>query len=229
MKKIYLCLFLLFALNSAQADEQLVEMEKPTEYFENINLRRDEFGLQVNINLIKYNYKNFLSSTDSYNIGEAISTKNSLTINPELLFKINYYFGSIIVGMGYSLLNTKYASDRNINIQGYDGSIGIELNNLNSLDMLVPFIHLQLNNLRIEESISDAINHHNIENILVYKLGLNIDISSIDDNSSRTSYVNNGLKNTFLSLFVQSNSQPKDEIYSLESEIHYGIGLNWEF
>lgn len=240
MKKIYFCLMMLilhtaFARAEGQDNSKnMVEYLEAKDFSKSYSERRGDYGGLFEIKIENLVPDTYVSPVDGMSYSELWSSNSIQVTQIGFSEKTNFNFGSITIDAGYgfgSVNSAESGSERTLKITYPYLGAGLYLDQLSSDAIVVPYGKIKYRLETIEENSSSQNFSKELGNGLGYSLGLLINVGMLDQVSSGSAYVNYGIENTYLDIFVAQylKSENTDQIEIQNSSLTYGAGLVWEF
>ena len=221
---------------SANLDKSpLVEVETSHLVLEPYRNRRAQFGWMWSLIAENYYPAKYMSILDGTYYQNIYGASDIAMSGLQGSIKYNLSGASVYAGGGYqmgSLRSSSSGSSRQITMGKKEVFIGLALDGLTLEPYIVPYAEIGFWTMDLDEKDESTLLSNAGETGYGkrYKAGTLIQLNWLDPESSKINYMESGLQNTFVNLFVSINTDTDTASDpSLASDAELGLGLTLEF
>lgn len=220
--------------------ESTVELIPRKEYLD-YRERRTTHGFLFNINIENLYFQDYQSIIDQKLYEELFGQEDISMAQILLNYKLNFFLGALTIGAGYgqgtliddrSTDETGAFQERSLTIAKTSVQAQWLLDNLIKEPYLVPYAGISFWQMELTEknTTTKVEANYNTGYGTALTVGLLVQLNWIEPEISQTSYLAQGLENTYLDVFwtqYQATDEPLDP--NFENDFNFGAGLRMEF
>lgn len=233
------CLIVFFAAiflsAPTKAEENLVEIRGKDDVYKNYRERRSTHGWQFAVGYENYFPKEFESSIDGETYGDMFGKSSIAIVSVETGYKFNFAAGSISALVGYgtgSLKDDRLGETRGLTVVRPSGRLMYIADALFPEPYVAPYAAFGVTALGIDENIVETGLKFSGQAKMgtMMTVGALIQVNWLEDDVSRTGYLQSGIQNTYIDLFLNQYSKSGGENDpNTFSAFNWGAGLRLEF
>lgn len=242
--KLLLLIFIISPQIFADEFNGIIEVEENVLPGTSYRDRRTPHGFIFGINYRSYYPVNYNSAFDNVAIQDFFGSHPLQIPEVSLGYKYNFSLGSLGVTFHYASGSdeSEYnGNSRYLAVDIYEGNLNLYLDNLMNEPYVVPYAGVGLQQLQVKEQSADLDMKSNSSGLsLTYRFGLMFQLNWLDKKTAEEGYREIGLENTYLDVYLVSNSSGGDvaedttdingsQRPDVSSDMQLGVGLKIEF
>lgn len=241
-----LCLFLLIGLSAETKAEDgvtdegnpsgLVEVRSNDEAYLPYLERRQTHGWQLGFGMENYQPKDFISNIDANNTYQAMYGKADIPVYYiETGYKLNLPVVSLSALLGYGhgqIKDTKTGETNSLVLERTSLKLMMIFDGIMNEPYVAPYAALSVWEIGFDEKITEADLSHSARTKMgnTMTAGLLFQLNWLEQQSSRWAWLNSGLENTYLDVFMSKYGKSNGEDDpDTTSDFNWGAGLRIEF
>lgn len=220
---------------TTKAEENLVEIRGKEDVYRPYRDRRRTNGWQFAANYENYQPKEFISSIDGQTYGDMFGNANIGLTSLETGYKFNFSAGSISALAGYgmgTLQDNRIGETRVLSVVRPSARAMYILDALFPEPYVAPYGAFGVTALGIDEKISETGDKFSGQAKMgtTLTIGALIQVNWLEDDVSRTGYLQSGVQNTYIDFFLTQYSKSGGENDPNTATVfNWGAGLRLEF
>lgn len=227
-----MALVLLFSLPTKAED--WVEVRTKDEVYESYRQRRGTHGWQFAVGQELFRPEGFASSIDGLSYDSAFGASDIPLLAFETGYKYNFAMGSLSALFGYGagqIADSKAGELRTLKIEKMSAKGMLILDALMEEPYAAPYASFGVYRIGADESAAtQALTFEGSTGIgTCLSAGLLIQLNWLEDDVSRASWLNSGMENTYLDVFMAQYGKTSQDDPDFSTGMNWGAGLRIEF
>lgn len=212
----------------------LVEVRSNDQAYFSYSERRQTHGWQFALGRELYQPKNFVSHIDVNNTYETMYGTGDISVYYlETGYKLNVSAVSVSALVGYSSGQIKESSTgvtNSLTLERTNLKLMLAIDNVLAEPYVAPYVAVSMGETSIKEAEGDVDFSARTRVSMTTTAGLLLQLNWIEEESARWAWLNSGLENTYLDVFMTQYAKSSgEEDPDLSSGFNLGVGLRLEF